>query len=122
MSDHLADLTDGRRRDETRAWYRATHGMFTIAVSDTLPRWLRCEDWELLGRGWTRFVHPGDHDRVRATTDLLQAGRLPPEPRVRRWIATDGGIVATQMRFLFARSPSGAVTHIIARIARESGA
>jgi hypothetical protein len=55
-----------------------------MTLSPLWGQWLKCDPDDLLGHGWTNFVHRDDQHLTRTAVDVLQANQSPrPYRRVR---------------------------------------
>ncbi len=114
-----ADLSERRQAEDRRAaaearfaaaFHQSGYGMALtdLGLGVTVANPALCgllgrSEEELLGRQWTRFLHPDDR---RAGRDLrpVEGGRVSVE---RRFVRPDGGIVSLQVDLNLVRDPEG---------------
>lgn len=102
------------------AFFIMQEGGWAITIAQPLADWLGVEIGDLLGRGWTHFIHPDDHELTRRAVNALQIER-PPPPYDQRWIAESGAVIRLRITAWISVSPSGRVRHVTGFARRLEG-
>jgi hypothetical protein len=97
---------------DLRGWFVAAPGGWVQALSSRWWEWLKCEEGDLLGHGWTRFVHIDDRHLTVAAVSALQANKCP-QPYRQRWVASDGELLSLRVSAWVWVSPAGAVRRVV---------
>lgn len=102
----------GRRANEQLAWYVAADGGVLMSMSPLWCQWLECDECDLTGHGWTRFVHQDDQDITREALNRLQAHQSLA-PFTQRWVARSGRVLTLRISAWIWVSPHGYVRRVV---------